>query len=542
MNEKDLISQFETDISNFTGMDIKKNILHNSEMQKFLKKPSSEWMTDDFIIISRMKKNSLILIDESHYGSDQKQVLNQFLTKILNISPNGDNEYLSKNNIYVVSISATPMAEFINANISEFKKKIIPLKNSNGYYGISDMFNNGRIEKSFDFKDNKSIDRFIDSILKIGQIGYILVRCSEKQKVKIINRIGERVVNDFNKPIDYDRHNKSRILDNMGINDILLQKPNKKTIIFLKGLLRAGQRVETENIIMTHDTAESNVDTTVQSLLGRCCGYNKNKNIKIYCDSDSARKYKDWIESGYNLTMVPDKSKNVPKLKDIEKLVKVTTLCEPKEFNSNLIIDNIMSCRKRQPNWKIEVLKSLNDKFIDSLLDNTEYAIGTIYPVNINDSSYEKWYLSPLRSKTYFGDYKPKDNEIGNYVFSGAYDANEPNNKKILIHFGKIISIESEIIVSEKSMYDKTNKIKMKMKINLEIELTNEEIENLLKENEYISKEEDITRETSDSKGNTTHTKGITTRLYKDGIKQTKNSNKIIEDILSDKLKTILLS
>ena len=62
MNEKDLISQFETDISNFTGMDIKKNILHNSEMQKFLKKPSSEWMTDDFIIISRMKKNSLILI------------------------------------------------------------------------------------------------------------------------------------------------------------------------------------------------------------------------------------------------------------------------------------------------------------------------------------------------------------------------------------------------------------------------------------------------------------------------------------------------
>ena len=164
MNEKDLISQFETDISNFTGMDIKKNILHNSEMQKFLKKPSSEWMTDDFIIISRMKKNSLILIDESHYGSDQKQVLNQFLTKILNISPNGDNEYLSKNNIYVVSISATPMAEFINANISEFKKKIIPLKNSNGYYGISDMFNNGRIEKSFDFKDNKSIDRFIDSI------------------------------------------------------------------------------------------------------------------------------------------------------------------------------------------------------------------------------------------------------------------------------------------------------------------------------------------------------------------------------------------
>ena len=80
------------------------------------------------------------------------------------------------------------------------------------------------------------------------------------------------------------------------------------------------------------------------------------------------------------------------------------------------------------------------------------------------------------------------------------------------------------------------------MKIILEIELTNEEIENLLKENEYISKEEDITRETSDSKGNTTHTKGITTRLYKDGIKQTKNSNKIIEDILSDKLKTILLS
>ena len=158
MNEKELIKQFENDIIGFTGMQISKNVLHNSEMRKFLSKPEDTWNTSDKTVINRMRRNSLILIDESHYGSDKDQILDRFLKKILKINPNGDNQPLEENNIYVVSISATPMAEFINANVSDFKKKIIPLKNSTGYYGITSMFDNNKVFESYDLNDNFSVD------------------------------------------------------------------------------------------------------------------------------------------------------------------------------------------------------------------------------------------------------------------------------------------------------------------------------------------------------------------------------------------------
>ena len=209
------------------------------------------------------------------------------------LNPNGDNEPLIKNNIYVVSISATPMAEFLNANISEFKKKIVPLKNSKGYFGIVDMFENDQVFHSYDLKSNLSVDRFLDTILSIKKNGYILVRCTKKQQIAIESRIVQRNITKLSL-IDYFRNSKNMILDNQGINDIIEQLPNNKTLIFLRVLLRAGKRLNTENIVMVHDTSESKVDTAVQSLLGRCCGYNKNKDILIYCDKISAEKYKNW--------------------------------------------------------------------------------------------------------------------------------------------------------------------------------------------------------------------------------------------------------
>jgi hypothetical protein len=465
MNEKELISQFEKDIDGFTGMDITKNVLHNSEMRKFLSKPEDTWNTSDKTVINRMRKNSLILIDESHYGSDKDQILDKFLKKILKINPNGDNQPLEENNIYVVSISATPMAEFINANLSDFKKKIIPLKNSNGYYGITSMFNNNKVFESYDLKDNFSVDSFLDRILNNKKNGYILVRCNIKQQHLIKRRIGERMITELAKPIEYNQWSKSNILDNQGINEILYDIPDKKTIIFLKGLLRAGKRVDTKNIIMVHDTSISNVDTTVQSLLGRCCGYGKNQDIEIYCDKFSAEKYKKWIESGYDLKLVPDKSKNIlsggKKNSNNEFLPKIHTLHDPIEFKSNDTIDRLMTTRKSKID-KINILKSLNNETINKILDSgsfdKEYTIGSIFNVDKKkkNTSYKKQYSDVLNNKIFMGDYKPNKNDEGKIVFSAAY---EKNDKTILVSFGKVIK-PSGVLTSEKSMYHETNKLK----------------------------------------------------------------------------------
>lgn len=480
MNEKELISQFETDISSFTGMDIKKNILHNSEMQKFLNRPENSWLPSDRMVIDRMRKNSLILIDESHYGSDKNQVLDKFLKNIVCINPNGDNEPLIKNNIYVVSISATPMAEFLNANISEFKKKIVPLKNSKGYFGIVDMFDNNKVFHSYDLKSNLSVDKFIDTILSIKKNGYVLVRCTKKQQIAIETRIIQRNISKLSM-IDYFRNSKNLILDNQGINDIIEQPPINKTLIFLRGLLRAGKRLNTENIIMMHDTSESKVDTAVQSLLGRCCGYNKNNDILIYCDRISVEKYKNWVISGYDINSIPDKSKNILGKSKLH----IQTLREPLEFdvsNNQFILKSLSEKARRgtRIDRNIEILKSLKSDVINDLLKYEKYTIGTIFSVDVNKhnkwvtggekyTSYQKQYLDVISSKGFMGDYKPEQSvekikisgisendaieiEVGKIIFSAAF---EINTKKLLVSFGVVV--RNSTTSSEKSMYHESN-------------------------------------------------------------------------------------
>lgn len=454
MNERELIEQFETDISNFTGMDIKKNILHNSEMRKFLSKKREDWSKDDVIAIEKMKKNSLILVDESHYGSDKNQILNQFLIKILGITPNGDNAPLNKNNVYVVSISATPMAEYISTNdpTSEFKKEKVLLTNAVGYYGISEMFKNNKVFKSYDLKDAKSVNRFLDKIVSYDKKGYILVRCTEKQKEKIKNEIGNRLL-DL-KLIDYDQYSKSRILDNMGINDILQNVPEKKTLIFLKGLLRAGKRVDTRNVLMMHDTSESKVDTTVQSLLGRCCGYNKNTNIDIYCDYDSAFKYKEWVDSGYAFDKLPNKSKNILGSNGVGQSFHSKYIL--KKCDDIPEIELILSLPSKTKKDKFRLCELINDTTLTSIIkDKTKIKFGTFYNCDKtqNELVWDRQFFKKLNWDTVSNDIANlKEEDIGKYTISAGYDVID---KTLVISVGTVV--EKQMLINDKSMYDKSN-------------------------------------------------------------------------------------
>lgn len=450
MNEKELIVQFEKDINGFTGMDITKNVLHNSEMSKFLKNPEYTWNETDKTVIDRMRKNSLILIDESHYGSDKNQILDKFLRQILKINPNGDNAPLKENNIYVVSISATPMSEFINANVSDFSKKIVPLKNATGYYGICDMFNNNKIFDAYDLKPD-SIDKFLDKTLNNKKTGYILVRCAQKQQELIEKRIGERML-DFNRSIDYNSLSKKNILDNQGINDILTKTPSKKTIIYLKGLLRAGKRVDTRNIIMVHDTAASNVDTTVQSLLGRCCGYGKNQDIDIYCDRFSAKKYKEWIESGYHLDSVPDKSKNVfAKGKSKYSLNKIKILKYDLKSDFEYKKNNKKSAKKIILESYIDEKEYLsNHYYIGTFYDKSSKTITSLYDSR-NGYLCENDMYGNLDNE-FDTDLEKGIDPVGKYVITTLFDK---VSNKIEFSIGEITHQVAS--TSEKSMYHETN-------------------------------------------------------------------------------------
>ncbi len=254
------------------------------------------------------------------------------------------------------------------------------------------------------------------------------------------------------------------ILDNTGINEIMEHIPTKKTIIFLRGLLRAGQRVKTDNVIMVHDTSDSKVDTTVQSLLGRCCGYNKNKDILIYCDKISAEKYKNWVSSDYDLELVPNKSKNILGNSNIS----IRSFRDPIEFNvsNNIFINEMMDKRKSKQD-KIDMLLSLNDDNINNIINSGKldinYTIGSIFTVDYDKhvnwinggtkyTSYDKQYIDVLENKIFMGDYKPNEMDIDKVVFSAAYDK---TNKKMLVSFGKVEKLNTTS--SMNSMYHESN-------------------------------------------------------------------------------------
>lgn len=452
MNEKELITQFENDIGTITGMTIKENVLHNSEMQTFLKKNKKDWSKNQINLIDKMGKNSLILIDESDYGASTKQILNKFLTQILNISPNGDNSPLKKNNIYVVSISATPMAEFLAANTLSFNKEIIKLKNAAGYYGILDMFSSNKVHQSFSLKTEKDIDQFIDAIADLKDVGYILVRANKKKNIAIRKRLEERQIN-FD-VINHDQQEKDKSIDNK-----IKDKPIKKTLIFIKNLLRAGKRIQTDHIIMVHDTANSKADTAVQSLLGRCCGYSKNTNIEIYCDYDQAYAYRTWIENDYDLKLVPNKSKNImatPGQVSI-KSDKGSPILLDVAYNSEVL--SVLSKAKKTKADKLYVLSKLNNHYIKDLLSKNTCDCGTFYNVdrtNSNTTIYNKFYLEPIKYNSFISDYSADLSDINKIIFSAAYNESE---NKLLVLIGKVV--ENQKSTSPDSMYHENNTLKV---------------------------------------------------------------------------------
>jgi len=463
MMETELTNQFKGDIDSYTGMgeEIKSHVLDNNLLQKYLKNYQSNTLSyDEKRNIERMRKNSLILIDESHYGSNKKSSLDKFLKEIINISPNGENEFLVEKNIYIVSISATPMAETLESS----KKELVILKNSYSYYGISEMFKLNKIHDSYDLKDSKSINLMLDYINKINKIGFIIIRTTKSGIDKILIEINKKITDIDPNPIYYDSKHKDTI------DSILSRDINKKTIIFIKGKLRAGKQLKNKNkVIMIHDTANSNVDTTVQSLLGRFCGYNSNKDVEIFCDKFSAEKYKNWVENGFILNKVPDKSKNV--LSNRDKNLRIETLHHSKLFDvsNNFDIDCIMNKSRKTKEDKIKVLELINDDDINKIIKDKilsiHYDIGSIFKVDQNkkNSSYKKQYEDVIKSGNFMGDIKEDKIREGQIIFSAAY---EINTKNIVVSFGKVV--ESKTQTSEKSMYHESNKLSLLAQVDLE--------------------------------------------------------------------------
>lgn len=228
-------------------------------------------------------KRTLIIVDESHLVEKADQTLSTFLAKH-GLSMAGTSESMLADQIYILSVDATPYAEesaMLNkACMPKFK---VTLEDGESYFGVKQYYENNLIHPTFDMA-SKGAD-FKDLLEKYTQ-KYMLIRISSVNKEKTemeeyAKECGYDIVHynsDYNgkdsqiyitenDAIEHYKKYGSRIIS-------LEEAPLKNTIVFINGKLRCGKRVPKKHIgFVWEAAAESKTDIIRQSLLGRMSGY-----------------------------------------------------------------------------------------------------------------------------------------------------------------------------------------------------------------------------------------------------------------------------
>ena len=276
--------------------------------------------------------NSLIFIDEAHYGSGNKNILSKFLYE-QGIDWKDTNE-LIKRNIYIVSVSATPFDEIVSD--TKEVKSIVELKPSREYVGVTEFLKNGQVceaEKD-DIEEDGMIFEYIDDAYQRmhqdGVAGIIIIRTRKFDVIKndsfVSNVFDIHEMYSAGSNIEYDEFNEivkdlinkneyNKKADSMssvaGVSGTLPKVYVKPLLVLIKGAFRAGITLDEkakDYIYMLYDFSLK-ADTTAQALLGRLCGYRSRKadtsNTFIYVNKKFADMYSVWENDFQNRKVVP---------------------------------------------------------------------------------------------------------------------------------------------------------------------------------------------------------------------------------------------
>lgn len=259
-------------------------------------------------LLITMSDSSLIIFDESHCDAGINKLIDKFRTRLESMSKENKTKY------YKLSVSATPYEQIF----AEYPKVI--MKPGKNYYGIKQMFDTRRasgIDKGllpiiFQAKNLANISECEELLTEIVVCNYYYIfRLPSNKNVE--NTVILNLEKQFRKcksNIDsyiYDMNYKTNL------NELLKIKPSKPTLIFIKDKLRMGEYLDTSYVYLVHDDPNNTyTHTTAQSLVGRCCGYNKQSHCTIiYCDYQKAYDHYKWIINNYDIKHIPPNAKYI---------------------------------------------------------------------------------------------------------------------------------------------------------------------------------------------------------------------------------------
>lgn len=259
--------------------------------------------------------NTLIMLDESHYGT--KEINSQVNKLLQNFGKDfsGDPKKLVKHNTYILSVSATPYneeyADKVN-NGENLLKGIVYYKVGKGYIGFSDLYNRGMVEGKKNNTDITDIDKFKE-FLKSQREKMDAIYNETKKRCAIIMRMqgtktvltehGEKGLSKITDEYGF----KLNVLESKGIKNIDYDGAYKQieysqfeggenALIVVKQGFSYGISIpdDIKPLIATiydyrPSFANTTTDSTEQGLLGRMTGYHPNelnKHLKIYISEE----------------------------------------------------------------------------------------------------------------------------------------------------------------------------------------------------------------------------------------------------------------
>jgi hypothetical protein len=246
--------------------------------------------------------NTLIIWDESHYGSTQKQTIDKEFSELLGDAFRGDTTTLKENKIFVLTVTATRCAEqsrhYYNPIAREnwFKSFLEP---DEGYFGVKDYYEAG-LYNVVNVKDAQVIENVIRTNIDVSNPKIFVIRTSGTATYNGIKTL----LHSYGDKIEYREYNASNN-DIETYNTLFKQKPTKPRVVIVKGLFRMGCVIDKTYIGAVWETAKDPKHNTIlQGLPGRVCGYGDfPKNIRVYIPSlKPIQEYLGYIEHIKGLT------------------------------------------------------------------------------------------------------------------------------------------------------------------------------------------------------------------------------------------------
>lgn len=276
---------------------LNQNILHRNDLERKIKNLTST-------------KNSLIIIDETHYACKEDQALyNLFKENEL-----FDLQNLYEHDIKIIQYSATPDGVVYDINKWENACKIIIANGGESYVSNKQLLENQQViqYKSLHTKDEQELNKNIKELKTIidnySEPKYHIIRTkSGKEQGYTITNITLALKPAYKYILKtYDGESK------FDLNDMLKVKPKKHTIIFIKEMLRCAKTLYKDNIGVLYErhTKAINSSAIIQGLLGRATGYDSNKDIKVFTDITTIENYNILLENNFDMDLVSNWSTN----------------------------------------------------------------------------------------------------------------------------------------------------------------------------------------------------------------------------------------